>query len=40
MDYFQIKASNEVLPLSSPNMKWEMDQLKMTSKLVAVTEQI
>lgn len=40
MDYFQIKASNEMLPLSYPKMERETDQLKMTSELVAVTEQV
>lgn len=40
MDYFQIKASKEMLLLSYPKMKWEMDQLKMTSELVALTEKI
>ena len=40
MDYFQVKASNEMLPLSYPKAKRETNQLKLTSELVAVTEQI
>lgn len=40
MEYFQVKASSEMLLLSCPKMKREVDQLEMTSELVAVTEQI